>query len=234
MKRLYREAGCRQLEGAWAIELDGRAVRTPAGGTLRVPTAALALAICGEWNRQGEKVDTAAMPLTRISNAAIDLVPARREQVIDQIVRFGETDLLCYRATEPAGLVARQQAAWQPPLDWLMRQYDAPLKVAHDIGHVPQPEASLAALRAAIAGMSDFQLAAMSNLATVLGSIVLALAVRDRALATEAAWEASIVDEMFQAGQWGDDAEAIDRRAVRKAEFEVAVAMLTLLDRPDG
>ena len=233
MKRFYRQADCRLADGRWLIELDGRPVRTPAGGSLGVPTRALAAAVCAEWNAQGEKVDARSMPLTRISNAAIDLVPTRREQVIDQVVRFAETDLLCYRATEPEGLVERQQAQWQPPLDWLMLHYDAPLRVTRDIGHVPQPGTSLAAVRSSVAWMSDFQLAAMSNLATVLGSIVLALAVRDRAIDLETAWQASIVDEMFQAERWGEDAEAAGSRAGRRAELEVAATMLNLLDQPD-
>lgn len=234
MKRFYREAGCRQAADRWLIELDGRSVRTPAGGSLAVPTRALADAVCGEWNTQGEKVDTRAMPLTRISNAAIDLVPARRGEVIEQIVQFGETDLLCYRAPEPEALAARQHALWQPPLDWLLRQYDAPLRVTHAIGHQAQPEQSLAALRATLAIMGDFQLAAMSNLTTVLGSIVLALSVRDRAMSPEAAWEASIVDEMFQAGIWGDDDEAAARRAMRRAELDIATRLLLLLEPNDG
>jgi chaperone required for assembly of F1-ATPase len=234
MKRFYREAASRVSDGRWAIELDGRPVRTPAGGTLAVPTPALAQAICDEWNAQGDRVDTQTMPLTRISNAAIDLVPSQREAVIGQMVQFGETDLLCYRAAEPEGLAARQQAKWQPPLDWLLRHYDAPLRVTTGIGHVAQPEQSLAVLRATLAGMNDFQLAAMSNLVTLLGSIVLALAIRDRAMQPDEAWDASIVDEMYQAELWGDDPEAAERRAARKAELDVAAAMLRMLERRDG
>lgn len=234
MKRFYEKAAARAMEdGTWAVELDGRPVRTPAGVTLCTPTRSLADAVCAEWNAQSEKVDTLVMPMTRMVNAAIDLVPAQRNNVIDEIVRFGETDLLCYRAPEPEALVKRQLATWQPVLDWLLLHYDAPLHVTDGIAHVAQPEQSLAIVRATLAEMSDFELAAMSNLAAVLGSIVLALAVRDGAISNEEAWAASILDEMFQAEQWGEDAEATERRAKRRADFDAATQMLNFSSSTD-
>ncbi len=234
MKRAYRHADCRPSDGSWAVELDGRPVRTPAGGRLALPTRPLAAAVCDEWNAQGDRIDARSMPLTRISNAALDLVSARRAEVIEQVVQFAETDLLCYRATEPEALVARQQALWQPPLDWLLLHYDAPLQVTTGISHVPQPAQTVSVLRRELSGMDDFGLAAMSNLATILGSIVLALAVRDRVMTVEAAWTASILDEAFQAELWGDDDEAVARRAGRRAELDLAARMLHLLEGTDG
>lgn len=234
MKRFFEKADARQGEDGWSIVLDGRAVRTPAGGTLRAPTRPLAEAIAGEWNAQGERIDANTMPLTRLCNAAIDLVRSRRAEVVDEIVRFGETDLLCYRAEEPAALAERQHALWQPVLDWLMLQHDAPLTVTHGVAPVPQPEPSLAAMRAALRPLCDFRLTAMGTATPALGSIVLALAVLEGAVAPDTAWEASIVDETFQAARWGEDAEAARLRETRRADFAAAVRMLTLLDAADA
>ncbi|MEZ5667010.1 MAG: ATP12 family protein [Alphaproteobacteria bacterium] len=233
MKRFFKQAGCRRTEAGWAVELDGRPVRTPGRRALCLPRQALAEALCAEWNAQGEKIDMRAMPLNRIANAAIDLVPDRRDEVIDQIVRYGATDLLCYRTAEQPELAARQQATWQPVLDWLMRQHDAPLAVTDAVTPVGQPEASLAAIRAALRPRDDFALAAISNLTAVLGSVALALAVVDRAVTSDAAWAASILDETHQARLWGEDAEAAGARAARRADFDVAVRMLALLAAAD-
>lgn len=234
MKRFYKQAASRPEAEKWIVELDGKPVRTPGGEQLHAPAAALADAICSEWNAQGEKVEARSMPLTRISNAAIDLVPVRRPDVVEEILRFGETDLLCYRATDPESLVARQHAEWQPVLDWLLRHHDVPLHVTAGIGHVEQPAQSLAVLRADLETMSDFQLAAMNNLVAILGSIVLALAVRDKAIDHDAAWQASILDELYQAEHWGDDDQAAARRAANQAEFALAARMLALLETDDG
>src|SRR6185312_604337 len=64
-KRFYTAATVGEGEGAFAILLDGKPVRTPARRTLAAPTRALAEKIAAEWNAQANVIDPGAMPLTR-------------------------------------------------------------------------------------------------------------------------------------------------------------------------
>ncbi|MCB1546153.1 MAG: ATPase, partial [Rhodoblastus sp.] len=113
-KRFYKEATVAARDDAWAVLLDGRSVRTPAGGMLALPTEAAARLVAAEWAAQGEDIDPSTMPVTRLVNSALDGVARDLRGVAADIVKYAGSDLVCYRAGEPDGLVAAQAAAWDP------------------------------------------------------------------------------------------------------------------------
>lgn len=228
-KRFYREAGFADEAGRFRLTLDGRPANTPARNPLALPNAALAEAIAAEWQDQVEVIDPARMPLTRLANTAIDGVEARREAVIEDLSAYAGTDLLAYRAGDPDRLVAAQSAAWDPVLDWARETLGTRFLLAEGVMHVPQTEETVSALRGAIAATEGpFRLAALHTMTTLTGSLVLALAVLHGRLSPEDAWDAAHVDEIYQAGVWGTDAEAEARHALRKAEFQVAARLVRL------
>ena len=214
-------------EGGFTLRLDGKRAMTPARNPLAVPQPALAEAIAAEWAGQGEFIDPAAMPVTRLANSAIDGVAARPAEVQAEVLAYAGTDLLCYRAGEPEGLVARQREAWDPLLAWA----ETALRLAscwrRAIVHVAQPEATLAALSAAIEAFDEpFRLAGLALATTLSGSALIALALAEGALDVDAAWAAAHVDEDWNIAQWGEDAEAAARRAQRFADFKAAALAL--------
>ena len=229
MKRFYKEVAAVPVEGGHAIRLDGRTVRTPARTVLTLPNVALADAVAGEWAAQGETIDPRSMPLTGLANAAIDRVAPDRAAFARDIAAYGETDLLCYRADEPAGLVARQAAEWDPLLDWARTRFDVHFAVTSGIVHRPQPAATIARLAEAVAARDAFALAGLSPLVTIGGSLVAALALAEGAIDADTAFAATHLDELWQAGIWGEDMLAADARAARKRDFAAAARFLTLL-----
>ncbi|NNG03922.1 MAG: ATPase [Inquilinus sp.] len=230
-RRFYREATADPVEGGYRICLDGRPVRTPAKARFQVPDLAIAQAIAAEWAAQGDEIDPASMPLTQLANTAIDRVGPQRQAVIDSVAAYAQTDLLCHWAERPAALVARQQAAWQPLLDWAAADLDAPLRATAGILPVAQPEAAIAALRARIAGFDDLQLAGIAQAVGLLGSLVLALALARGRIDAEAAFAAAHLDEIHQLETWGEDDEARDRLDRRRAEIGVAGRFFAMLER---
>ena len=182
MKRFYKDASVAVRDGNYAVLLDGKPVRTPGGNALVLPTEKLASAIAAEWRGQGDEIVPTAMPLLRLANTVIDGVAANRDEVIDAILRFGENDLTCYRAHQPPELVARQKAGWDPVLDWLAQRHGAKLLVSHGLNHVEQPQAAMAVLRRLLEGLDGFTLAGLHVIASVTGSLALALTVLDDAL----------------------------------------------------
>jgi chaperone required for assembly of F1-ATPase len=229
MKRFYKAVTVAAGEDGHGIHLDGRPLRTPARAALLLPHAALAEALAEEWAAQGEAIDPRAMPMTGLANAAIDQVAPAAAAFASGIAAYGESDLLCYRAAAPETLVARQAAAWDPLLGWARRRYDVAFRVTSGIIHVAQPEETVARLAAAVAALDPFMLAGLSTLVTLSGSLVCGLAVAEGAQLSDAVWEAAEIDEAWQAGQWGDDAEALARRARRAAEFAAAARFCRLV-----
>lgn len=212
-----------------AIELDGRPVRTPARAALLLPTPQLAEAVAEEWRSVGEEIDPRAMPLTGLANAAIDQIAPAPAPFAADLARYGESDLLCYRAELPEPLVARQAAQWDPLLDWARTRYDVHFETTAGIMHHPQPPATIAKLQEVVAALDPFRLAALSPLVTISGSLVAALALLEGAADRETVWRAAQLDEDWQAEQWGEDELATRAREARRADFDAAARFLSLL-----
>lgn len=231
MKRFYKAAAAEPAAApdVFRIALDGRPVRTPAKAVLEVPRPAFAEAVAEEWGRQGATIDQRTMPLTAYACTAIDLVAGKRGQVVAEVAAYGEHDLLCYRAGAPADLAARQQAEWQPLLDWAALTFDAPLKVTSGVVSVGQAPAAVRALRGAVEALDDFELTVLSSAVSAAGSLVIGLALRAGRLDAEAAFEAALLDELYQAERWGDDLEAVRRREAIKADLGAAARAFALL-----
>lgn len=229
MKRFFKEAAAAAQDDGFAVLLDGRTVRTPARNPLVVPTRRLAQAIAGEWQAQGEEIDSASMPLTRLANVVIDGVVLRAADLVESIAAYGETDLLCYWATYPDALVERQARAWRPWLAWAAERYGATLEVTAGIMHCAQSNAALAALREAVAGYDPWRLGPLHMLTTASGSLILALAVVEDALAVDEAFGLSEIDDAYQREQWGEDLEAAERRRQVIADMRDAARFLDLL-----
>ena len=228
MKRFWTEVAIAESEAGWGITLDGRPLKTPARATLVVESIPLAEAIAEEWRACGDEIDPRAMPLTGLANAAIDHVAPKPQVFRDDLARYAEGDLLCYRADHPAKLVAAQAAAWDPLLEWARARFDAEFMVATGITHVPQPPATIAALGAALIPATPFELAALSPIVTIGGSLITALALFEQAIELDTAWEAVTVDDRWQLGQWGADEEAVAALANRQADFAAAARFLRL------
>lgn len=238
-KRFYKEARAGEatdLGGSLGhpLLLDGKPVMTPARRPLLAPSSDLAEALAGEWQAQEREIDPARMPLTRLANVIIDGIAPVPEAVVDEIVKYLGSDLLCYRADEPAALVARQNELWNPILDWARDELGARFTLVEGIVFAEQPAESIAVARKAIPSHPGnlkgiWRLGATASVTNITGSALIALALNAGAFDADALWAAAHVDEDFQMSQWGRDEAAIERRAARFAEYEAAVKVFTLI-----
>jgi chaperone required for assembly of F1-ATPase len=224
-RRFYHEVAVREDAAAFGIVLDGRPIRTPARRALAAPGRGLAEAIAAEWRAQTEFIDPAAMPLTRLANTIIDGVAAAQDDVAGEIAGYLGSDLVCYRATTPEGLVARQARHWDPILAWAEETMGARFAIAQGIVHVSQPEGAVARARAAIP-REPWRLGAVHAATTLTGSALLALALARGDIGLDAAWAAAHVDEDWNMEFWGHDEVALERRAYRFAEMRAAAHVL--------
>lgn len=227
--RFYREAIAAPADRAFTVLLDGKALRTPKGSPVHLPTRALAEAIADEWTAQGERIEPAQMPMTKLANTALDGVRLHRAQVLADLDRYAGSDLLCYRASEPEALQARQAAAFDPILAWAEATLGARLAVTSGIVPIDQPASARTALADAAQGFDDFSLTALHTATTLLGSLVLGLALAAGRIDAGEAWQQATLDEIFQAERWGVDAEAEARLTARGRALEDAARFLALV-----
>jgi chaperone required for assembly of F1-ATPase len=228
MRRKYRTVEVLPRQDGFGVALDGKAIRTPAGNPLTLPSEALAQAVAEEWQGQDATVRPVTMPLTTLATTAIDRLVPDPGPAIAEIAAYAGSELLCHRAGRPQELVSLQIEGWQPWLDWAETRFGAWLAVGEGIVPLAQTPEALSAIRTAVARHRDLALMALQALTQSLGSVVLALAVVEGALDAHAAAELALLDELYQARLWGEDPEAVRRRAAVRADIEASARFLTL------
>ncbi|HMN72617.1 MAG TPA: ATP12 family protein [Rhodoblastus sp.] len=226
-KRFYKEATVAPRDGGFAVLLDGRTVRTPAGGTLALPTQAAAALVAAEWAAQGETINPSTMPVTRLVNSALDGVARDLPGVTADIVKYAGSDLVCYRAGEPAGLVAMQARIWDPVLAFAREKLGARFILAEGVMFAAQPDHAMEAFAQAVEAIAQgpdaaLKIAALHSLTTLTGSALIALMIAHGGLEADEAWAAAHVDEDWQMQLWGADEEALARRAQRFVDMKAA------------
>lgn len=227
-KRFWTETTVESVDGGFCVRLDGRDVKTPAKAALVVPTRAMAEHIAAEWDAQTESIDPTTMPFTRSANAAIDKVSVQFDEVAELISAYGGTDHLCYRATSPVELIARQEDAWAPILSWAESKFDTPLNVGAGVMHIAQPEESTERFKSLTKALDPFELTAFHDLVSMTGSFVVGLAVIHGYTELDELWRVSRVDEQWQEDQWGEDDEATEVANLKRASFFHAAAFYRL------
>jgi chaperone required for assembly of F1-ATPase len=219
VKRFYKEVGVEAADGGWRVVLDGRPIKTAQGAPQVVPTRALAEALAGEWGAQGDELDAAAFALRDLADYAIDVAAADPAAEAASILRFAESDTLCYRADPDEPLYARQQELWEPLLKAAEARHGVRFERASGIVHRAQPPETLHAMRAVLEAQDPFTLAALKTLASLAASLVIALVALEEGADPQALWAAANAEEDWQAEQWGWEWTAEERREKRLAEF---------------
>jgi chaperone required for assembly of F1-ATPase len=227
-KRFYSSAGVAETEGGFTITLDGRPIKTPAGKIVVAPVKEIAEAIAAEWQAQGETIDPLTMPLTRFANSVGEGVIDRIDAVTEDVAKYLGTDLLFYRAGHPEALVAREAAHWDPIVFWAAEALGAHFMLSEGILHVRQPDAAIAAARAAFP-KNPWSIAALHVVTTLTGSALLALALTHGVRDPDQIWAAAHVDEDWNIEKWGIDEEVAHRRASRQIDFRAATQILEAL-----
>ncbi|MEM7695498.1 MAG: ATP12 family protein [Pseudomonadota bacterium] len=223
LRRFYKTVttGTPDHAGNATILLDARPIKTPRKRALLVPER-VAEAIAREWATQETFIEPTTMPLTRLANTAIDGVAEAADAVKAEIVKIAGSDLVAYRADAPAGLVARERAAWDPLVAFVKERFGLTLAVTDGLMPVAQPSA----LNDAIGGVlpdTPLALAGVHSVASLSGSAIIAVALHTGAIDAQTAWHAAHVEEDWNIEEWGEDALAAERRAARKRDFDAAV-----------
>ena len=217
MKRFYEQVNVVGIEGRYHVTLDDKPVKTPARRDIHV-SEALASLLAEEWARQGETIQATAMTTMRLVATAIDRIADNPAAALAEFRSYAGSDLLCYRSPEPRELVHRQQALWDPILDWARQRYDVSFELSNGIMPVPQPEETLNRLERA-AGHDELRLSGLIYGCHMMGSAVLALALAEGEIAQDQAHSLSCLDHLYQLETWGEDAE--ERRRLDQILLEL-------------
>jgi chaperone required for assembly of F1-ATPase len=229
-KRFYKEVDVARVDDGYAVTLDGRQVRTPGHKIpIFVPALSIAQTLAAEWVAQGEFIDPATMPMVRLINSAVESGEERIPEFRAEIGKFAAGDLLLYRADSPQELVADQEREWDGALIALARKFDVAFQPTIGIIHQEQPAETLRKFDLALENEGLLSLTALVSITGITGSGLLAIGLLHGLFTPDQVWTAAHVDEDHQIRLWGEDEEASERRAKRRVEFDIAVAVVEAL-----
>lgn len=233
-KRFYKQAEAGTAPGGYTVRLDGKNIKTPLQNALIVPTATMAAAMAAEWEAQAEEVNPAAMPLNQLVNTMLDKATGHERAAMNaEIVKYAGSDLVCYFATHPADLLARQEAVWHPLINWIFDEYGVVLKTVQGIQYINQPADDMAIVKERVAGLSPADFTVVQAVTGLTGSAVIGLAVCAGRLGAQQAFEAAGVDETYQLEKWGEDKLARDKLNHLLSELETVEKFRFLMRTPD-
>ena len=217
-RRFYKAVEVAPRDGGFAVLLDGRGAKTPAGAPLAVPTRALAELLAAEWEAQAEEIDLSAMPANRLASTVIDRTVTAGSAVAAEVARYADSDVICYFAEAPATLVEAQVQRWGPLLDWARDILGVELHRVAGVIPRPQPPEAIARVESLVAALEPFTQAGVAFATPLFGSAVLALALQRGQLHADAAFDLSRLEQAYQEARWGVDTEAAERTAGQRAE----------------
>ena len=229
LKRFYKDVSIARAEAGWQVLLDGKPMRTPARNLLVVPGEKLAQGIAEEWARQGEEVELDSMQVTQFSCAALDYVENFRDDVVEETVAYGDTDVLCYRADAGSELAGRQDVAWNPLVAWAEAHFGSPFQTRDNVMPFAQDPKSLALLKAAVEALPLFELTALWLMTKLSGSLLLPFMVFEKRMSAAEAFAFSRLEETWQNEHWGEDDEARSAREAAAREMDAVGAFLALV-----
>jgi len=222
MKRFYKQAEAGTAPGGHTVRLDGKALRTPLQHPFILPTAALAAAAAAEWQAQAGDISPADMPLNQLANTMIDKGRGDDRAAMNaEMLKYAGSDLVCYYATHPAELVARQESLWHPLLGWLHDAHGVILRPVSGIRYEEQPAESLQMMEKIVAGLPPDDFTVAQAAMGLTGSAVIGLALASGRISADQAFAAATVDEAFQLEKWGED--EIARKKLDRLRAELTV-----------
>lgn len=223
MKRFYEHAEAVRTDLGWHVALDGRPVKTQGGRPQIVPTSDLGEMLAGEWEGQGEDIDPSQFFARDMADYAIDIVDRDRDAAIERLLRYAETDTLCYRADPDEPLWKRQQEVWEPLVSAFEAREGVSVERVSGVIHRPPKAETRERLRERLETLHPFRLAALETLTALSASLCVGLSALESDADGDVLWNAANLEEDWQAQLWGTDEEAAARRAKRKREFLAAL-----------
>ena len=235
MKRTYKMASYTKTDEGFAIQLDGKSIKTPMGQTLAAPNRAIADAIVQEWSSQGDVVHHDNLQITQFLTTALDQ-SRERAAITKVLLKYLDTDLLCYRVKEPQEISKRQKEVWDRWLTWFDEHFESPLEVTYGIDALKQDPDTHKQIWNYLEALDEFYFTVLQIVTSQTGSIVLGLAFLEHEASIDDVFNASELEEIYHSEIAGEAIHGADpvqerRQATLRRELETSKRFLELLDQ---
>ncbi|GAA6042784.1 hypothetical protein JCM8097_007477 [Rhodosporidiobolus ruineniae] len=222
MRRFWKTVAVdHQAEGDIAVLLDKRTLKTPDGVPLIVPKDRLPVALCvaDEWENQKAVLKQHSLPMTSLVARALDGLKDEklRKDLVTYLLRYLDTDTVCFQESFPDRLVRLQDAHWKPLIAWAEQKYDVKINLYEGILNTKQPDATVLKLGSIVTDFDHFKLAAFERAVLASKSYIIGLGLVEGYLTADEAAKCAHVEVQSQIDRWGEveDTHDVDHQDVR-------------------
>ncbi|KAI0806963.1 ATP12-domain-containing protein [Fomes fomentarius] len=222
LKRFWKNVDIEKRDGGYAVTLDKRPLKTPSGKRLIIPAEKrlVAALVASEWENQQTALKPHALPMTSLASRALDAFEdqSTHAEVRAQLLKYFETDTICYHADSPAVLVKLQETHWKPLLDWARSTFNVDIAVTDSFLVPKQSSETLKKFDEVLSKLSSWEMAAMERATYTSKSFLIGLALVMRHLNVDQAAQAAHVEVNSQIERWGEveDSHDVDYHDMRR------------------
>lgn len=119
MKKFYTLVSSEKVGNEFHIFLDKQTIKTQNKNILCAPRQEIADGVVQEWAAQEETIVPDTMPFTQILSTKIDRVSISRKEITEALLKYIDTDLICYHTDMPKELYDLQEKHWLPIRQWI-------------------------------------------------------------------------------------------------------------------
>ncbi|TCD65620.1 ATP synthase complex assembly protein atp12 [Steccherinum ochraceum] len=234
LKRFWKTVSIEPRDEALAVTLDKRPLKTPSGNQLVFPKSRVVAAtlVASEWENQETLLKQHSLPLTSLASRAIDSFgdETTRAEVRAQLLKYLETDTVCFHSDDPPGVVKLQQEHWDPILKWARETFEVEINTTDALFLVPHSPATIRKFDEVLATFDPWQMAAMERAVYASKSFLIGLALVMRHITVEQASQAAHVEVNSQIERWGEveDTHDVDFQNIRQQLGSAACLLVTV------
>ncbi len=211
-----------------AVLLDGKALTTPAKNKVILPSDKFAQAVADEWNAMGDKIDKNKLPLTGMASLALDIAAPRRNELLVELLEYGETDLLFYHDMDE-GLSNVQRTQWQPWINHAQVEFSTRYEVTQSIMPVRQAPENQPRHLEKLETLNEWQLALLAAVVKPTTSLLLGWFFVQNKLNEEEIFTLSRLEESHNMAKWGEDDDARENAENIRADLATSALWRSLL-----
>lgn len=234
LKRFWKTVNIEPQGDSLTVKLDNRALKTPSGSPLLVPQhkKLVATLIASEWENQTSILKHHALPMTSLTARAIDAMmdEATRTETRAALLKYLDTDTICFHQDDPPPLVRLQDEHWIPLLDWARSEFNVEIKTFDSVLFYAQPKETKQKFDEVMSKFDPWQMAAMERATYTTKSFIIAFALVHKRITAEQAALATQVEVSSQIERWGEveDSHDVDYHDVRRHVASAACLLSNL------
>ena len=169
----------------------------------------------------------------RVLFFSFDLNKNRRSDILDKMVSFLSTDLVCYRAEKKSELENIQKKHWDPLIFFVKKKYGLIFKTTNGIIPIKQNPSNKTKLLKTLKKLNRHELTAFYYITIFSNSNIIALNFLANNINFKNAWKFLSLEESYSLKKWGQDKEAKEKLLEKKKYFNEIIRFNLILNNQE-